>query len=550
MKSYTVSLTSAASNGIPQVLDHYFFFDPLSGSNFIYPLTADGGPPIDNFHTVNYTVTADDQNFAPWGYLIQDKVTDINIGLLKGPYTINFDPSGINQTGTTTLKIIYNFGDGTPDVTINSEIIPQFTFGQAESATSANATIVSHAYYPQSNTDITVFTPSITAYSSNIVKDIFNITLSIAPASIYDFNDIHLISNTQQLSSTETQNIFEIEAPDYLTVARVISGVDVKYPTVIPFDPNNINGTLITWLDASDAITISRNSNNQVLVWNDKSVYQNNYYCNDITTAPVFLYPRTSESGRKCVHFTTGKYLYALSDGWYNGTGTTFDAISANQGWTIAAIVKFNSLGTQDTLFSYDLNTNEALANDNGDGVNYIPNLDVSLNNSNSITVEQGDTSYYFSTSASDANNGIYQPTSTGTISQNLNNYSLYTITVSGSNNATVYITTDTATIRRMGQNYQYGLFSFLSGGTYTPLTPGDKYPIPPHPSTKIIPASSYDPALVYALLGTSNAYVNSYLSDAEISEFMLFNTPLDTNTLASVQTYLINKWGLTLQTD
>lgn len=516
----------------------------------MYPISADGGPPVDSFHTTNYTVTADDQNFAPWGYLIQDIVTGINVGPLKGPYRINFDPSGISQANTSTIKIVYNFGDGSPELTVNSNVVPRYTLGQSESAVGAYAQIVSHNYYPQSNSRITVFTPSITAYNSNIVRNIYNVAISSAPASIYDFNDIHLINNTQQHTLIETQNIFEIESPDYLTVARVISSVDTNYPTVIPFDPNSINNTLITWLDASDAATISKNNNNQVFVWNDKSLYQNNYYCDTIDNAPIYLYPRSSQSGRRSLHFTNGHYLYALSDGWYNGFGTTFDAISANQGYTIVAVVKFNNIGAQDTLFSYDLNTNEALIDDNGNGRNYIPNLDVSLNSSDSIIIEQGDTSYYFATSASDTSGGVYQPTTTDTISQDLTNYSLFTVTISGANNATAYVTADTAIIQRKNQNYQYGLASFLSGGTYTPLNPGDRYPIPPNPPTKFIPAGSYDPALVYALLGTSNAYTDSYLTDAEISEFMLFNAPLDTDTLASVQTYLINKWGLTLRTD
>jgi len=550
VKSYTVKLSSQPSVGSPVVLDHYFYNDPLSGANFVYPLTADGGPSTDNFNTTNYTVTADDGKYTPWGYFVQDVIYNINVGPLKGPYTINFDPTYIDQTASKTQKIVYNFGDGTPEITVDSQIVPQYTLGQSESATGAIATIVSHNYFPQSNSGITVFTPSITAYNSNIVRNIFNVTISSAPASIYDFTDIHLISNTQQLSSIETQNIFEIEQPDYLTVARVLSGVDSKYPTVIPFDPNSsvLNYDLITWLDASDATTISKNTDNKVLVWTDKSSYRNNYYCDlsDGSNAPTFLYPRESQSGRKCVHFTSNpsspgasQYLYALA------SGTLGDKVFFvyGQGFTVIAVVKFNSIGSKDTLFAYDLNTNEdgsysSLAAGNGN--NYLPYLNVSLASDNSMTIEQGDTSYYFGTSAYDPNNGIYQPTNTGVITQNLTNYSLFTATVSGNKNANAYFTADTAIIQRGNQNYQNyytTLSAFLSGG-YNPV------------KGYTIPAGQYDYSLVYGLLGTSDAYYNSYLTDAEISEFMLFDRPLDPDQIASVQAYLINKWGLTLQTN
>jgi hypothetical protein len=553
VKSYTVTLSSSPSNGAPQILDHYFYYDPLSGANFVYPLTADGGPASDGFNTSNYTVTANDGAFAPWGYLIQDYIKNISVGPLKGPYTINFDPSMLDQTASSTLKIVYNFGDNTPDVTVSSEIIPQYTLGQAESAVGANATIVSHDYYPQSNSGITIYTPSITAYNSNIVRNIFNITISSTPASIYDFDDIHLINNTQQLTSIETQNIFEVDNPDYLTVARILSSVDTAYPTVIPFDPNTsvLSYDLITWLDASDATTIAKNNDGKVLVWYDKSAYKNNYFCElgGGANAPAFLYPRQSQSGRKCVHFTAdlsnpanSQYLYAIAD---RNLGDKI-LYTYGKGFTIIAVMKLNAIGSKDTLFAYDLNTNEVGYQNSlaqlaaGNDQNYLPFVNVSFTNNNSITVEQGDTSYYFGTSAYDPNNGIYQPTNTGIISQNLTNYSLFTTTISGNQNAFAYITADTAIIQRENQNYQNyytTLSGFLSGG-YNQAT-----------GATILPGQ-YDYSLVYGLLGTSDAYFNSYLTDAEISEFMLFDRPLNPDQIASVQAYLINKWGLTLQTN
>ena len=568
MRSYTVTLTSNQQFGLPQVLDHYLFLDPISGVNFVYPLTADGDanttPGFNPSDTYTGAITADDGAFSPWGYYVQDVITNIPVGPLKGPYTVNFDPTGLDTTAVDILKLVYNFGDGSPEITIDNSVVSDYTFGQAASAGSPSGVIISHDYYPQSNSSITTFTPSITAYYSNIIRYIYNITISSAPISIYEFDDIHLINNTQQAHSIETQNIFEVETPGYLTVARVMSAVDANYPTVIPFDPNTsvLNYDLITWLDAYDITTISKDQNNKVYVWYDKSSYENNYYNDSANPAnlgqptansPTFLNAKQSRSGRRCVSFQkypiavdgsngSPQYLYSLA------SGTLGDKVFYiwQRGFTILAVMKLNQIGNQDSLFAYDLNTNEAARNDNpdelaqGNGQNYLPFMNVSFGGSNSMTIEQGDTSYYFGTSSYDPNKGIYQPTTTGTISQNLTSYSLFSFTANGNKNASAYFTADTAVIQRKNQNYQNSyttLSAFLSGG-YNAAT------------DSTTPFGEYDYHLVYGLLGTSNAYYDSYLTDAEISEFMVFDRPLNSDEIASVQSYLINKWGLTLQTN
>jgi hypothetical protein len=509
-----------------------------------------------SYSTGTPTITADDDGFNPWGYYIQDVVNSLTVGPLKGPYTINFDPTHLDITSVDIQKIIYNFGDGTPEViinnTVNKNVLPQsHTQVTQFSATSPSSYIVSHDYYPKNTSSITTYTPTITAFYSNIIRWVYNISISSAPASIYDFDDIHLISNTQQLTAIETQNIFEVESPNYLTVAKIVSGVDPNYPTVIPFDPNVsvLRYDLITWLDASDGASIGKNAYNKVFIWYDKSVYENNYFCNlnDGSDAPTFLYSRQSQSGRKCVRFqsnpTNGgpsQFLYALPRGGGNSGYIDNILYGYGQGFTVFAVMQLNKIGNQDTLFSYDLNTNTELRDTAGDGLNYLPYVNVSFANNYSMTVEQGDTSYYFGTSSYDFNNGIYQPTTTGTISQNLTSYSLFSFTISGNQNANAYFTADTAIIQRKNQNYQNyfsTLSAFLSGG-YNPVT------------DKTTSFGQYDYNLVYGYLGTSDAYYSSYLTDAEISEFMIFDRPLNPAEIASVQTYLVNKWGLTLQTN
>ena len=121
MKSYTVTLNSIAPYGIPQVLDGGNYWNPLypsdpTGSNglFVYPLTADGDANSTPgfFPTDTYTgaLTADDENIVPWGYLIQDIIVSIPVGPLKGPYTITFDPTGLDTSSVDIMKIVYNFG--------------------------------------------------------------------------------------------------------------------------------------------------------------------------------------------------------------------------------------------------------------------------------------------------------------------------------------------------------------------------------------------------------------------------------------------------------
>ena len=551
MRNYTVLLSSVQPSEPPQVLDHYLFRDPDLGFNFVYPNSADGGLFIGTSYTG--ALTADGENIYPWGYPIQTDVTNIEIGPLKGPYTITFSPTGLDTSKAAILKIIYDFGDGT-NTTVNRDIVPKPQTGNTVSTGDPNNIPVSHDYYPKSIDSTTVYNPVITVLNGNMVENVFNITLSTVPASIYDFNSTHLINTTQQSQLSETQNIFEVEDPNYLTVARVLSTTDPKYIVPPFFSPETLVGyenNLILWLDALDALTLSRDQYENVLVWYDKSIYQNNFFSDIpnipgpvrvVGTSPKFQYQTQSNSLRKCVSFEQGKYLYAYSDSLRGNN--SFDAVAENNGYTVFAVMKLNSVGG--TLFSYDLNMNEELnpiTGDQGDGINYVPNFNISFNQPNTLTVEQGDTSYYFKTSATDNSGGIYQPTTISNISQNLTSYSLFSATVSGTQNAQAYITADTLIARRRNQSYQYNLSSFLSGGFNSSTV---LYP----PSGQYIEPGTYDKKLVYALLGRSNAYVDSYLTDTEISEIIIYNKPLDPVSITAVQHYLVNKWKLTLRTD
>jgi hypothetical protein len=524
------------------MLEHYYFQNPIDETtDVIYPTTANGS----FFSTSAYSVTANSESFLLWGYPVQGVPTTLNVGPLKGPHTIVFSPTGLDTSTAAILKIIYDFGDGVKTV-VDRRLVAEEVTGMTPSVDDINRINVSHDYYPGQG-DVTIYKPFITVVNGNLIENTYDISISTVPASIYDLGDIHLINNTQQLATTETQNIFEITDPGALTVARLLSTTNVAATVTAPFSPDTslpgYEDNLILWLDAADSLTLSRDSNENVLTWYDKSKYQNNFFSSKPNipnvfqgNSPIFKYPRQSSSFRKCVSFTTGKYLYALSD---LRTGKeTFDLIGETKGYSVFAVMKANKTGG--TIFSYDLNTDEELdpiRGDEGQGVNYVPNFNISFGEPAALSVEQGDTSYYYNT------DGNYQPTTINNISRNLSLYSLFSVTISGDDDARAYITADTLIARRRNQNYQYNLSKFLSGG-YNSST--ILYP----PVGENIPAGTYDKKLVYALIGASNAYPDRYLTDTEISEILIFNTPLDPDNVALVQNYLIKKWGLTLRTD
>ena len=223
MRSLVVTLTSLQVQTAPSILDHWYITvdQTDSGSTtFTYPNSADGGvEPLSGTNVP--TVTADGGNIYPWGYPVANTVTTINLGKLKGPYTITYSPSGIDSRYYDISKISYTFGDGTSQ-TVEKSIIQNSSGNSITGGLPTNVN-VSHAYYPSSTN--TTFTPSVTVINSNLVLNIFNISFTLTPASIYDFNDVHLISNTQSSNNQlETVNVFEIESPNYVTNVRVISG--------------------------------------------------------------------------------------------------------------------------------------------------------------------------------------------------------------------------------------------------------------------------------------------------------------------------------------
>jgi hypothetical protein len=513
VRSYTINLTSSQAATSPQVLDHGWFWD--KNADYAYTDSVDGSLFINTTGTFIYPFTADDELFTPWGYAIQDVPTYINVGPLKGPYTVVFSPDNIDSSKYIIPKIVYDFGDGEMRV-VSRETRPAATNGSAASGSEPNSVTVSHDYYPQRTDGPTVYQSTVTVYNSNLVQNIYNISISSVPLSIYDVDEIHLLNSVQQYNKNETQNIFELRQPNYLTVGKAISAVDPLFTSnKYPFNPNtsltDFKYNLVLWLDASDGPTVQKDNNDNVLTWVDKSAYENNFTAGAIP--PHYLTDRRASSNRRAVHFTNGATLEGSGNPAFDSIFYGPNSKLGGYGYTIFLVGQLNNVNG--TIFSYDINNGSSL----------YPNLNISFDPTNTLTVEQGHVPLDTTSK--------YQPTVIDGISDNLSTYSLFSVTLSGDNNsisggingsgstnATAIIVADTLLTRKRGQNYKFNI----------------NY--------------NYDKSLSFPVIGASNAYPSRRLINTEISELLIFNTPLNDSARTSVLEYLINKWNLTLKTN
>jgi len=523
VRSRTVTLSNNQFNVLPQTLDGNTFFSVGDGgrpnSNFVYPLTADSSVFTATTGTFIYPVTADDTFFTPWTY--KGRVEEIIVGQtldpIKGPCTILFSPSGLQATYSSISKIIYDFGDGTSQV-VSRIINPKYTIGSPTSAGDPNTINVTHDYFPISSTSVTVFNPTVTVFYSNLVKSVITLTISATPLSIYDLEDVHLINTVQETNKTTTQNILEIAAPNYLTVGRIISAVDTSYNRVSSFNPNTaLSGykhNLILWLDAADGPTLQKNSSNNVLKWQDKSSYATDFYSGNFS--PLYQTERETKSGRRAVYIKNNATLYAPACSAFDSIFTGPNTSTQSYGYSVFFVGHLNKVSG--TVFSYDINDGAAA---------YIPNLNISFDTTQSLTVEQGHV-------PGDVQS-IYQPTTISGISYNLSGYSLYSVTLSSDNNswqngmndtgalsAYAIIQADTLLVRRKQQNYKFNIDQNYASNSLKSIIQ----------------------------IGASNAYPGRNLVNMEISEILVFNTPLNDVARSTVSKYLVDKWSLSLRSD
>jgi len=176
------------------ILDHWIFVDPISGINVWYPLTAYGGDLI----PTTYASTITGGPFYDICY--QDVCFEtVSITPVKMYCTtdVNFVLSGLDESASKIIKILYDFGDGT---TIKENALDA-TVSPISSAPSPKLTIVSHTYNPGKNY-ITTYYPSISVIKSDCCITTLNFTLCSFQCGILDLYDTVGLLNTQMLSPT------------------------------------------------------------------------------------------------------------------------------------------------------------------------------------------------------------------------------------------------------------------------------------------------------------------------------------------------------------
>lgn len=196
-----------------------------------------------NYNTAlpEFTLTADDGAFFPWGYRKTNTYTDINVNKFKGPVTVVFCPSAVDESIYKILKIVYDFGDGQfteVDKNIYGETIninTNYTFLSTEINGTVVGYNVAHDYWPYNN-EISVFYPSISVIASDGVYNIYNITLSSVPDSIYSISDFKLL-NKRDIDSSGKQKLVVSESnfgEYYLNNAVFGETVEEILPTQTP----------------------------------------------------------------------------------------------------------------------------------------------------------------------------------------------------------------------------------------------------------------------------------------------------------------------------
>lgn len=187
------------------------FFNGLIGDLKFFDRALTQDEIDDNRNTVFYTsdplyypkylLTADSGLFFPWGYQKSNRTQNIEIGTFKGPVSLTFCPSAIDGSIYPILKLRYDYGDGDfteVDKNIYGETInvkTNFVFLTSQLPgfpTSFNPT---HEYWPLSGIPV-LYSPSVSAIASDGSYQIFNLTLSTVPDSIYSISDFRLINNT------------------------------------------------------------------------------------------------------------------------------------------------------------------------------------------------------------------------------------------------------------------------------------------------------------------------------------------------------------------
>jgi hypothetical protein len=199
--------------------NHYWFSDPLSGTNIAYPVTANG----DFFtYSTTPTVTADDGGFFPWGYIFEDTFETIYAGKYKGLTTLNVNASGLSTAYFPILRIYYDFGDGevynnSRNVLIDYSKLAIDSFINGYGYGDPKFVTVDHTYQPSDTTFTVTYTAHVQVFNGSLVANNFFIIIDIVQDSIFDFDDINLLDTKFiSLSDKTIINVLEASNPEYI----------------------------------------------------------------------------------------------------------------------------------------------------------------------------------------------------------------------------------------------------------------------------------------------------------------------------------------------
>ena len=202
MNSVLYSLTSTQILLRPNVLNGYLFEDPAF-DNIIFTNTATGSTFAATPNTFVYPASAYGGAFFPWGYAIQNSSTNADLGVFKGNTTLTITPSGLSEQYYPILKIIYDFNDD-DIITVDKKIIQNdFVNIVSLDPSSPKDKNVSHTYKLNSS-GINTYFPTVTVFNGNLALDVFNLKLTLYPATIFDLEDLHLI-NSRQLDTVDNK---------------------------------------------------------------------------------------------------------------------------------------------------------------------------------------------------------------------------------------------------------------------------------------------------------------------------------------------------------
>jgi len=216
VRNYTISLSSDQRLGLLGLYDSQTFSTATSA------LTSSNITDGSSFLTPGYlyTTKVNDGSFFPWEYIISTFTYNTVLNPLKGPYTLTFSTSGLDNSLFGILKVLYDFGDGTKKA-VSYPIGDDFSgIALIEAPGDTN---VHHDYYPLSLSG-TTYTPSVTVINGNLVSFVYNVSATFFPASIYELDDVHLLNSVSLgVSSNQLLNIYETRSPNYVTHALGLS---------------------------------------------------------------------------------------------------------------------------------------------------------------------------------------------------------------------------------------------------------------------------------------------------------------------------------------